>query len=215
MITQVAEHVPSPRKVWVRLLRSVARSAAVGLAPYVGRARVPGFAQLLGLFPQSIADVAIISSTATMTIVAAVVEFYGSDKIPLENARGRFRSAIRYSFVLLSLLLTAYFVTVTRVPDLGGVYSDSYVTGFTGSRDFRCEGKSSAQCIREVTHADEAYIDLVFGELQIRLAKALLVFTYAGFMSTFAYVIALIVLSGRQAVASFARLRDETHIGNS
>src|SRR5258708_37889855 len=116
-----------------------------------------------------------------MGIVVEYVEFHGSDKLPLQNVDRKFRAALRYCFVVLALLLTIYFVTVTLVPDVGG----PYVTGFTGGRDSRCQGMSSALCIRQVTHDDEANIDLVFGEKQIRLAKALFVFSFAGFLCFF------------------------------
>jgi hypothetical protein len=192
-------------KRWIRVLLSLAVSVPVGLAPYLGKVRIPLFKPLLDLFPQSIADAAIIFSTAAMSIVAAFVQFHGSDKTPLEDIDAKFRIGTRYCIVLLSLLLIMYFVTVTRVPVLGGADRVSFVTGFTGSRDPNCVGKSSAQCILTVTRLDEANIDWSFGEQQIRLARALLVIVYVSFMSTFAYLIALIALREWAAGALIGR----------
>lgn len=201
------------RQRFVRMVLSLSVSAAVGLAPFLGKVKVPLFTTLLALFPQSIANVAIIFSTATMGIVAAYVQFFGSDRTPLPDIRRKFLVAIRWCIFLLALLLIIYFVTVTRVPFLGGAESASFVTGFTGSRDPRCAQMSSAQCILKVTTFDEANIDAAFGELRIRLAKAMLVIVYVSFMSMFAYAVALIVLEEIAGAASGTNLRESRSMG--
>lgn len=207
--TQTTPRVPALTKRWARLLLSLAVTLPISLAPYLGKLRIPLFKPLLDLFPQTIADVAIMFSTAAMSIVAAYVQFHGSDRTPLADIDAKFRIATRYCIALLSLMLILYFVTVTRVPYRGGADKVSFVTGFTGSRDPDCARMSSAQCILSVTHFDEANIDWSFGEKQIRLAQALLVIVYVGFMSTFAYLVALIVLRESAAGAAPARsLRD-------
>jgi hypothetical protein len=202
---QATDKAPTITNTWIRLLLSVSVSVAVGLAPYLGKVAVPLFTPLLALFPRSIADVSIIFSTTTMGLVAAYVQFHGSDAALPVDIEGKFASAIKLCICLLALLATFYFVTVTTVQYQyhGGTASESFVTGFTGSRDSRCSQISSAQCIVDVTHFDETAIDSAFWEQQIRLAKALLVILYVGFMSAFAYVAGLIVL--RQTLKHLTR----------
>lgn len=187
--------LPPLTRLWTRLLLSLTVTVSVGLAPYIGKLRVPLFAPLLDLFPLSIREVAIIFATAAMSIVAVYVQFRGSDNIPVRNIRAKFSVAITVAIGLLAVLLILNLKTVTRVPFEGGAATASFVTGYSDSKYPPCAGKSKAECIRDVTGFDLPRIEKAFDEHEIRSAELFLIISYVGFMSTLAYLAALTILN--------------------
>jgi hypothetical protein len=193
---QAAGSRPDRTKLLRRVLHSVSVSGPVGLLPYLGKLDFPVLKQLVELYPESIANVAILFSSATMSAVAAYVQFHRSDRITLENINQSFRFGIRCFAVALVLLLIMYFWTVTPVHYNfnGEARTTSFVTGFTGTDATQCAGRSREDCILHEAQLNEAHIASFFGEWQIRLANILVVGIYIVFTASFGYLQGLRVL---------------------
>jgi hypothetical protein len=193
---QAAGNRTARTKLWRRVLHSVSISGPVGLLPYLGKLDFPVLRQLVELYPESIANVAILFSTAAMSVVAAYVQFHGSDRIILENIDQKFRFGVRSFAVALVLLMSLYFLTVTPVHYKfhGEARTTSFVTGFTGTGDPRCAGMSREDCILHEPKLDEGHIASIFGEWQIRFASILIVGVYIVLAASFGYLQGLRVL---------------------
>jgi hypothetical protein len=77
----VRGYVPSLTGRWMRLVLGFSVSVGVGLAPYLGKLKVPLFTPMLSLIPQSLQAVALPLSAASMGLVAVLVQWYGSQQI--------------------------------------------------------------------------------------------------------------------------------------
>ena len=184
---------PLARKLW-RSILAFGVTFVVGLAPYLGRVRVPGFTPLLSLIPTSIQDTAIPVSAAVMGMVAVRIQWSGFDKLSQVWLNKWFKPTLSL-FVLGAITITVLHIfVVTRVQFLGGKDAESFVVGFVRPNRPPCtEEISDAECIKYLTF-DPARIESFWGDRQVRIAKICLVLTYVALISSFGVLVGLLVL---------------------
>jgi|SRR5215469_13266514 len=190
--TQKAK-LPRLASDWVRYLLGFTVSVGVGLAPYLGLVGVPLFTPLLSLIPASLQTIAIPISIASMGIIAVVVQWRKREPgKPLE-----FRMALTCALTTLLLFLALEMLAVAHieVPAVG--QSVSFAVGFGAPSKPPCEGLSREACIAERLGLDETTIDSYFGDFTTNLTKLALVLSYIGFMSSFGWMVGLLLLRER------------------
>jgi hypothetical protein len=178
----------------VRFILGFGVGIGVGLAPYLGKLRIPFFAPLLSLIPDSLQDTIIPLSAALMGIIAVVTQWYGGER----NSRKWFQKVFTRTLVALLLTFVALTVihslTVVRVPILGGKDTVSFLVGFTRPMKPPCtEDTSDSECIKRLTF-DTTKIESFWGDRQVRIAKLALIFPYLSFMTEFGLLVGLILL---------------------
>jgi hypothetical protein len=190
---------PAPARA-ARLARYIVGfgvSFIIGLAPYLGRVRVPGFTPLLSLIPNSIQDVAIPISAAVMGVVAVVVQWWGYNQ-PTRAWRVAWFKRTVFLFVMGAVVLTTVRIfVVVRVPFRGGKDSETFIVGFVRPVKPPCtEEISDAECIKYLTF-DQSRIASFWGDRQVRLAELSLILTYVALTSSFGFLVGLFILKDR------------------
>jgi hypothetical protein len=182
---------------WVSYLLGFSVSVAVGLAPYLGRVKIPLFTPLLSLIPLTIQDVAIPVSSAAMGIVAVVVQWYGSTRIS-----GAWLSRMFVRTLASCVLLFVAFVTIEMmavehidIPATGGRVS--FVVGFSYPNKAPCTELSRADCIGKKIGLNPAAVLTYFGGKQVHESELLLILTYTALMSSFGALVGLLVIARR------------------
>jgi hypothetical protein len=178
---------------------------AVGLAPFLGTVKVPGFEALLNLVPDNLRDTAIPISAFLMGIVGVLVQRYSDAKVTRHWQGRQFSIAWKLALAaVLALVCTYTFVVVPVESTAGGSPSTIYVqVGFyrphDAKRDETCPPEiGDAQCLSRVTLARER-IDSFWGDANVRLAALLLQTTYWAATSILAWLIGLLLLGRTQA----------------
>lgn len=185
---------PSLAQKWVRYLLGFGVSVAVGLAPYLGRVRIPLFSSLLSLIPENIQDTLLPLSAALMGIVAVLVQWYGSDKLTKTWLKRRFSLIVILAIVSFLLLTLVHVLAVVKVPYDGGKKSVSFLVGFSRPNNPPCTAEiSDADCIQRLTF-NPVRIESFWGDRQIRLAKLSLILPYLTFTSLFGMLVGLLLL---------------------
>lgn len=200
MEDQVGARRESPRpptplaRRLVRYILGFGVGVGVGLAPYLGLLKIPLFAPLLDLIPESIQNTLIPLSAALMGIVAVAAQWYGGEAITRKWLRRLFARALTLAGLSFVLLLAVHTLLVVRVPILGGDDTVSFVVGFVRPSKPPCtEGVSDAECIKKIT-LDPAAVESFWGDRQVRLARLSLMISYLLFTGTFGALIGLILL---------------------
>jgi hypothetical protein len=179
---------------WVRYLLGFTVSVSVGLAPYLGLVDVPLFTPLLSLIPLSLQSIAIPISIASMSIIAVLVQWKKRDQAkPLA-----FRLASFSALATLLLFLVIEMTAVAHIEVPAANQTVSFAVGFSSPRQPPCAGISREACIVEKLGFDETVIDSYFGDAQTALTKLLLVLSYIGFMSSFGWMVGLLLLRERR-----------------
>ncbi len=193
--------LPPPPRLAGKLARSILGfgvSFAIGLAPYLGTVGVPGFKPLLSLIPNSIQGVAIPIAAAVMGLVAALVQWWGSDQPPVKWRKKWFKRAVFLFLIGTVVLTTLRIFVVVRVQFLGGKDAENFVVGFVRPTKPPCtEDVSDAECIKLLTF-DPSRIASFWGDRQVRLAELSLILTYVALTSSFGLLVGLLLL-GQQA----------------
>ena len=186
---------------WVQLVLAFSVSIVVGLAPYLGKI-IPLFAPMLSILPEAIQPIAIPLSAAAMGIVAALVQWQVTLKLPPEQLKMWFRRAILACVISLTVLAGIETIAVVRVDVPAVNRSVSFAVGPSHPGTPPCTGLSRADCIKHQLSLDEASIDSYFGEQWVDITKFVLVIVYTVFMSTFG---ALAVMLSRAMKLKFTR----------
>jgi len=195
--TQHMGEVPSLTAQWVRLVLGFSVSVAVGLAPYLGKLKVPLFTPMLSMIPDSVQGVAVPLSAASMGIVAVLVQWYGSQHLHRKWLQTTFARTVGVCIVALILLAGIEMIAVVRVdvPAVNGTVS--FAIGPSHPHTSPCADLSRADCIKHKLSLDEARIESYFGEGQANATKLALVLVYTIFMSSFGVMVGLMMLSRR------------------
>lgn len=191
---------PQLARKLVRYILGFSVSFAIGLAPYLGRLKVPGFVPLLSLMPDNIQDTAIPLSAALMGIVAVVIQWYGSERVTSVWLRKGFKRALVLALLSFLVLIVVHTRVVVRVAyDDGGQKSKTYLIGF-----FRPNNKppcsfddSDVDCIARIG-LKESKIESYWGDTQIQIAKLALILPYLLFMSSFGLLVGLLLLKDEE-----------------
>jgi hypothetical protein len=185
---------PSLTRSWIRLLLGFTVSVAIGLAPYLGRVKVPLFDSLLTLIPDSIQNTVLPLSAALMGIVAVVVQWYGGARL----SQGWLDRYFKLTLVIVVLSFVALFVVhtfvVVKVEYLGGKGSKTFLVGFVRPDGEPCTSKmSDPECIKHLT-LDDAAVESYWGSGQVRLSRLALIAPYLIFTGMFGMLVGLLLL---------------------
>jgi hypothetical protein len=189
--------VPLPTALSKRLVRYVLGfgvGISIGLAPYLGLLRVPLFAPLLNLIPDSIQNTIIPLSAAFMGTLAVAIQWYANENIVRSSFRRLFRITMWVVVASFILLLVLHTFVVVSVPILGGQDSITFVVGFNRPQKPPCTSEvSDSECIKRIT-LDPSAVASFWGDRQVRLASISLMFSYLAFTGSFGALIGLMLL---------------------
>jgi hypothetical protein len=186
---------------WVQLVLGFSVTIVVGLAPYLGKV-IPLLAPMMSILPEAVQPVAIPLSAAATGIVALLVEWHVTYKLPTALVRTWFRRTILICVISLTVLAAIETIAVVRVDVPAVNRTVSFAVGPFHPNTPPCTGLSRADCIKHQLSLDEAAIDSYFGGESIDVTKFILVIVYTIFMSTFG---ALAVLLAQSMKLRFTR----------
>lgn len=190
----IKPRLPRLTSDWLRYLLGFSVSVGVGLAPYLGLVGVPLFTPLLSLIPQSLQGIAIPISIASMGIVAVFVQWKKRDvSSPIE-----FRLASVFSVAALVLFIGIEVMAVAHVEVPAVNQTVSFAVGLGSPQKTPCANLSRESCIADRLGFDQAVIDGYFGDTRTSLTRLALVLTYTAFMSSFGWMVGLLLLRDRQ-----------------
>lgn len=194
---------PTPAaQQFVEYLLGFGVSVAIGLAPFLGRAEIPGFTALLSLIPNSIQDTVIPLSAILMGFVALLVEWFAKERASRQDLAAWFRKGVILFLLSAATLLVVHTFTVVKVPFEEATKEATFIVGFGRPDRHPCpRDVADAECIKRLTF-DPAKIDGFWGDRQIRLSKLSLMGTYLVFTSCFAALVGLLVVRARHAKRS-------------
>jgi len=179
---------------WVRYILGFSLSVALGLAPYLGKLKVPFFHSLLELIPVSMQNELLPLSAALMGIVAIFTQWYGNEKLSVRWLKKYFIRTLLLSIFVFVILITMHTLVVVEVPIYDGSENMGFVVGFTRPMQPPCPIEvSDAECIKRLTFSPNR-IASFWGDRQIRLATLALTFSYLCFTSCFGMLVGIIVL---------------------
>ena len=193
---------PRVARRWAQYVLAFGVSVAVGLAPYLGKIHVPGFAPLLSTIPTALHDVLIPLSAAVMGILAVVVQWMADDHPTERWLRKMFGRVLLVLVLSLVSLIVVETMAVVRVDILGGKDFETFQVGFSRPLRHPCTADvSDAECIKKLT-LDRALIESFWGDKQVRIARLCLIFSYLTFTGGFGALVGLLTLrSARVAPA--------------
>jgi hypothetical protein len=188
---------------------------ALGMAPFLGTVRVPGFTNLLDLYPVSLRGWLIPLSGLLMGVVAVVIEFLATYRLTQREIGRWFRRTLILWIASFLLLILLYPILVTRfryVLPLEGKEETEEVTLalITGtptvpmlkSPDCKCEpGWDAERCIGNIS-ANEVNIRQCFGSMRVQLSNQALVLLYLLVTASFAASVGLLLLQQRRKAAA-------------
>lgn len=206
-------NVPPPPPLANQLVRYILGfgvSVAIGLAPFLGTLKIPGFKSLLELIPDSLHIPAIPLSAALMGIVAVVIQWYGGENPSKRWLKKVFHRTLLLTIISFIILFIIHVFTVVKVSYDGG--SETFLVGFVRPekpacdvnspdyeecQDNRCDSSvSDGECIGKIG-IDKDVVESYWGSTQIRLATLALIFPYLTFTGSFGLLVGLLLLNER------------------
>lgn len=187
---------PPPRRIrrLVGYLLGFGVSVGVGLSPYLGESKVPGFTPLLTLIPPTIRDTAIPLSAALMGIVAVVIQWHAADQVTRAWLHETFKRALLLVLASFLVLTIVHILVVVRIDDPAGGPPDTFVIGFLKPNEDCCPPKTSdIDCVYKAT-LDQAKVESCWGPKNVRVAKLALILSYLLFMSSFGLIVGLLLI---------------------
>jgi len=205
-----AKHAKVPKlegtaKTFVERLLRFFVAAAIGLAPLLGRAKIPGFSALLSMIPSQLHGTLIPLGALVMGVAVVTTDFWAGDK-PLR------RNAARTTFVRLLVAAAVCVIgmlyvqtrAVARVSIEGGGAFASYVVGFSPRQlqgpicPTHCNGLSPSQCIKDHLRLDSDIIATCFGSEAVATAEMLYGLLYLATLGVIAAMVSVGMLAARQ-----------------
>jgi hypothetical protein len=183
---------------------------AVGLAPFLGKIRVPGFTAVIEMYPATLQRWLIPLSGLFMGMMAVTIEFASERGVGKATLTRWFTRAAAIFGVSLIVMIALYLFTVTtidqnvRLPDdtLGHV-THAFVTGKTAVSDpapSRCgcePGLDAEQCLKEIS-LESSKIKACFGGGTIQFATLSLALVYLVVTGAFVAAVGLLMLEQRR-----------------
>lgn len=187
---------PPTAKKLVRYILGFGVSVAIGLAPYLGKVKVPLFDSLLTIIPESIQNTILPLSAALMGVVAVGIQWYAGEKTSARRLRTFFKRTMILTITSLFILIIVHSLVVVTVPILGGKDAVSFIVGFQRPQRAPCTELSDKECIKKLTF-DTSKIESFWGDSQVRLARLSLMTPYLLFTTSFGLIVGLVVLKER------------------
>jgi len=196
-----AAKVPAPQpptalsRRFVRYLVGFGVGVALGLAPFLGTAVVPGFVPLADLLPLTLQEQLAALAPVVMGVVAVAVQFGSESRISRKRLRRRFAvtlSVLAAGFVLLVVLQT---FVVSEVAILGGDRTVRYAVGLDRPATCVCPpGLSDSECIIEELTLDPARVETCWGTGSVRRTELALTFSFLLVIGGFGALVGLVLL---------------------
>lgn len=200
--------IPAPPPLSQTLVRRILGFGvwvAIGLAPFLGAFRVPGFTSLLELYPYSSRLEVLALSGLLMGMIALVIENAGAGRLTRKSLTKWFRNALITLAVSFLLLVFLYTFLVTRVeaqlaPPPAPPETQAFVTaGLTvpahprGS-ECKCEaGQDARSCLENISFS-ETNVRICFNPVRVTLASLFLRLLYLVLTGSFAASVGIFVL---------------------
>ncbi|MGB7200742.1 MAG: hypothetical protein WBD16_00590 [Pyrinomonadaceae bacterium] len=200
--TQIAnsQHLSPPSALTGSLIRYILGftvSVAVGLAPFLGKFRIPGFDALLTLIPDNLQATLLPLSAALMGMVAVIIQWYGYENKSRRWLRQWFTRTLIIAGLSFLMLFVIHTLVVVKIQILGGKTSATFLVGFSRPNMSPCSAEfSDSECIKFLT-LNPAKIESFWGSNQIRIATICLFLPYLIFTSSFGLLIGLVLLRDR------------------
>jgi len=174
---------------WVRLMLTFGISVAVGMAPLLGYANVPGFKSLLELFPKYPFDFTtqlVAVAGLMMGLTALSVQYFQHERIK-ESKR-------RWWFICLGVMLGSCLavVFITYLFSVEQVGNYNVLIGFGDPICKLCEGMQRSECVAEITVSAKD-IDRCFGSASVRLAAMILALLYLAALTLLGALVGLLL----------------------
>src|SRR5260370_31251527 len=161
---------------YVRYVRGFGVTVAIGLAPFLGKIKLPGFAALLEVVPLQLQSVLIPLSALLMGLIAVVVQFYAGEEIAPGRIRSLFGAGLAALVVGFALFtaLSFYFVERQQFGSLmvGVIVTDSRLPGCGCKPEI-----NDKECIKQLT-PEAAALDSCWGGAPLRRRELSLSMTY-------------------------------------
>lgn len=195
---------------FVKVMLGAGVWVVVGLAPLLGTKRIPFFAPLIDLYPESIRFWLIPVSGFMMGMISVIVAYAASKRVDEVVGKWFRRAAITFGVTLI-LLVVAYMLTVVHVvvTETGGATQRfTYVTGSLTvpagkTSGCTCEVGSPAQECVEGGTSDSA-IRACFGPYRVAVATLVLALLYLVVTASFAAAAGLRVITAKDAARAEA-----------
>jgi hypothetical protein len=179
---------------YVRYVRGFGVSIAIGLAPFLGKVKLPGFSALLEAVPFQIQDSLIPLSAFLMGLVAVAVQFYAGEQVAPARIRSLFGAGlvVLVAGLVLFIVFSTSFVERQKFGDqsVGVIVSDSRLPPPGCHCPRTLDDKA---CIQQLS-LDEAALDSCWGGPSLRRRKLALSVTYLLLTGGFASLIGLLLL---------------------
>jgi len=180
---------------WMRYLLGFSVSVAIGLVLYLGKLHIPGFVSLLSIIPESLQNVAIPLSSASMGIVAVAVQWLSKEQRSQRANRKVFFKSLRVCVGALFIFVVIESLAVVRVEVPAANATVSFAVGLSSPSKPPCEGLGRTDCISHELSLNEARINSYFGETSVNATKLLLLISYVVFTSSFGLVVGVLLIS--------------------
>lgn len=119
-MTDKAITPPTPlARQFVRLVVGFSVGVGLGMAPFLGALKIPGFRALLSLYPNELRGELVATGAFLMGVVAVVIQFYAGERVSRANVRRLFRRTLIVVGVALGLVVVLSVEFVTRVETTG------------------------------------------------------------------------------------------------
>lgn len=175
-------------------------SFAVGLAPYLGQKRVPGFTPILAFLPPALQNSAIALSAALMGVVAVVIQWYAGEHVSRGWLRKIFKRALCLVLASFVVLIVVHTRVVVTVEDLAGGPPDIFIVGLFRPDKTDKYGEpicppdmSNSRCIQSIT-VSKAAVESHWGSTNVQIGNLALILSYLLFMSSFGLLVGLLLL---------------------
>jgi TIR domain len=179
---------------YVRFVTGFSVGVGIGLAFYLGKINVPGFAALLEAIPFQLRDALVPLSTFLVGLIAVFVQFYAGEAMKEGRIRSLFAAGMATvvtGFILFTLL-DALFVTRQKF----GEQTVGVVTAATRLPGCECGPQSKVNdkaCIQQLSLAEDALASC-WGGRSLQLRELSLSLTYLLLIGGFAWLVGLLLL---------------------
>lgn len=187
---------PSTTRTYLRYFFEFTVGVGVGLAPFLGLKKVPGFVAVIEIYPIDLREWLVPLSAIMMGMIAVIVQWFSSNKPAKKSLTRLFVGSVAAFFLSLTLLaLVVYPFVVTRIEKFAVVTGSLDVPRQPpGSRCTCTEGQPADQCLADIT-LNPINVRSCFGTKPVAIATLELAALYLMLTGSFAAAVALVVLS--------------------
>jgi hypothetical protein len=186
---------PTPiSKRYLRWFLGFSVGVGVGLAPYLGIVKIPGFVPLLSLYPDSLRNVVIPLASILMGVIAVCIQWYAEEKVSRAKLKTWFFNSLKSFVIGFIFLIILQFSFIERIAVEAGKSWATFIVAGQRTQSCDCNNSlSDSQCIQRITF-DEAEIAKCWGDRKIRFVKLSLTLVYLWTTCSFGALVGIVVL---------------------